>query len=299
MTTFDELWPTIEPLTLLHKYKALLVHEALLASPPEGDAVECGVFRGGIVVMMAKVMISQAVTPGCGFRQVVAYDSFQGLPDDRSSFETEHYRPGHMVHSETAFRNTLREHGVDGAVDVVAGWFSDTMKFAYNRPVNFVHVDCDMYNSARSCIDHLYDPLLPGGIMVFDDYFDQGGGVQAAVDELVASTKDVLHAGYGDQVFVVKDQKWSKYPTSLGPCWQGPSWRSPKPHLTIPHGSGLLEISCPANDHEYQRDLLAGKLTGELPGGTLTNARRVAERLLAQCDLHDEISTRQRTGKNR
>lgn len=271
--TFDELWSTVSPLTLLHRYKAKLVYDSLWNATPGGDAVECGVFRGGTVVLMAKVLGPQD-------RRVRAYDSFQGLPDDRSPVETEHYRPGHMIHSEEALRNTLREHGVSDVVDVVSGWFADTMKNKYPRPLSFAHVDCDMYNGAKTCIEHLYDALLPGGIVVFDDYFDQGGGVQAAVDEMIARTGDVLRAGYTDQVFVVKGKKRA---------WHSTQFPWPKNYEYHKTSSGWIDISIPVGDYDYQHDLVAGKLTGELPGGTLANARTVAERILAQCSLHDAV----------
>jgi len=267
--SFDELWPTVSPLTLLHRYKAKLIYESMTS--PNGDAVECGVFRGGIVVMMAKVLLPQG-------RRVAAYDSFQGLPDDRSPVETEHYRPGHMVHSEEALRNTLREQGVEDTVDVVPGWFSDTMLGKYPRPVCVAHVDCDMYNGTKACIEHLYDALLPGGVMVFDDYLDQGGGVEAAVNEMLYTTKDLLRAGYGDQVYIVKEWKAAFADEDL---------------VRLPSGVAI-NISLPAGDEDYRRDLIAGKLTGELPGGTLASARRIAERILYQCEFHDHVFTRRR-----
>lgn len=274
--SFEQLWPEVRPLTLLHEYKAKLVYDALAASPSRGDAVECGVFRGGVVVMMAREISDQG-------RRIVAYDSFMGLPDDRSPAETEHYRPGHMVHSEEAFRNTLRDRGVDHLVDVVPGWFADTMREKYPRDLSFAHVDCDMYHGVKVCIDHLYASLLPGGVMVFDDYLDQGGGVQTAVDDLLAETDEILHAGYTDQVFVVKGQTWRRRRGE-------PTWREPRCGLVVTTADGIpVEASVPALDDDYQRDLLAGKLTGELPGGTLLNARRVADRIVAQCEFHEAV----------
>src|SRR6185369_1901065 len=43
----------------------------------------------------------------------------------------------------------------------------------------FVHVDCDQYAGHRDCIDLLYPRLVPGGIMMFDDYPVLKGAKQA------------------------------------------------------------------------------------------------------------------------
>lgn len=268
--TFETLWPDVSLITLLHRYKAQLVYEALRASPAQGDGVECGIFRGGITVMMAKVLQASG-------RRVRAYDSFEGLPSDRANVETEHYRPGHMIHSEGAVRATFEQHCVTNNIDIVSGWFTDTMKGKCPVPISCVHIDCDMYYGVRDCLNHLYDSLLPGGIIVFDDYIDQGGGVEAAVNEHVARTKEIVHAGYGDQVFIVKDRTWSKMPAKF---------------IAMEFNERLIDVSVPVSNKEYQQDLLAGKLTSELPGGTLQNAERVAKRILRQCEFHAAVIER-------
>jgi len=277
--TFETLWPDVALITLLHRYKAQLVYEALRASPAQGDGVECGIFRGGITVMMAKVLQASG-------RRVRAYDSFEGLPSDRANVETEHYRPGHMIHSEGAVRATFEQHCVTNNIDIVSGWFADTMKGKCPVPISCVHIDCDMYYGVRDCLNHLYDSLLPGGIIVFDDYFDQGGGVEAAVNEHVAITKEVVHAGYGDQVFIMKGQTWSNLPT----CHK---WiLDPQKFIGIEFNGLFIDASIPSLNKEYQQDLLSGKLTSELPGGTLQNAERVAKRILRQCEFHAAVIER-------
>jgi predicted O-methyltransferase YrrM len=267
--SFDEIWPDVEPITLLNRYKAKLIHDLLLLSPPGGSAVECGIFRGGITVMLAKLLH--------GSGRVTAYDSFQGLPAERSEVETAHYGAGHMPHSEAALRETLRRHGVEAAVDVVPGWFCDTMRGRYQGPARFVHVDCDVYFSVKTCLEYLYDSVADGGILVFDDYFDQGGGVEAAVNEHLAKTGEILHAGYGDQVYVVKSQTWEKDHTKFQ-----------EPVLETSHGVSVSAM-VPWLDPEYLSDLRAGKITPELPGGSLDNAEKVAERLLFISQFHRQV----------
>jgi hypothetical protein len=188
-----------------------------------------------------------------------------------------------MIHSEGAVRATFEQHGVADNIDIVSGWFNATMMAKCPVPISCVHIDCDMYYGVVDCLNHLYDSLVPGGIMIFDDYFDQGGGVEAAVNEHVAKTKELVHAGYGDQVFIVKGQTW-------GDRWLlYPSKLSPLPFRAIDLGPLRIDVSVPVSNKRYQHDLLDGKLTSELPGGTLANAERVAHRILSQCKFHSMV----------
>ena len=42
-------------------------------------------------------------------------------------------------------------------------------------PVDFVHVDCDLYRSTKTVLDHIGTHLHPGSIVVFDEYFNYPG----------------------------------------------------------------------------------------------------------------------------
>jgi O-methyltransferase len=56
-----------------------------------------------------------------------------------------------------------------------------------DRTYCFIHVDCDIYESHLDCLNLLYDRLVPGGIVVFDDYAQpKWPGATRAVDEFFA-----------------------------------------------------------------------------------------------------------------
>lgn len=42
-------------------------------------------------------------------------------------------------------------------------------------PVSFVHIDCDLYSSTKTVLQHLSPRLRPGSIIVFDEYFNYPG----------------------------------------------------------------------------------------------------------------------------
>jgi predicted O-methyltransferase YrrM len=122
-------------------------------APKGGMALEFGVFAGRSLRVIAEVRKGQ---------DVYGFDSFEGLPED--------YRP-HV--REGAFAvGALPE--VDGA-ELVVGWFQDTLPGfleTHPGPVDFLHVDGDLYSSAVTVLEHVGPRLQPGSIVVFDEFFN-------------------------------------------------------------------------------------------------------------------------------
>jgi asparagine synthase (glutamine-hydrolysing) len=56
------------------------------------------------------------------------------------------------------------------------------------RPVAFVHIDGDWYESVMTCLTRLAPRLVPGGVLVIDDY-DAWSGCRSAVDEYFADRR--------------------------------------------------------------------------------------------------------------
>jgi predicted O-methyltransferase YrrM len=140
-------WFTDPPSTLQY---------ALDIAPADGLALEFGVFRGRSLTAIA------AARPD---GQVYGFDSFDGLPED--------YRP-HV--REGAFA-VDRRPVVEGA-ELVVGWFEDTLPGfldAHPGPVGFLHVDGDLYSSAKTVLDLVGPRLRAGSIVVFDEFFNFPG----------------------------------------------------------------------------------------------------------------------------
>lgn len=130
---------------------------ALSNAPDTGGLVlEFGVYEGTTMKIIA------AAREG---RNVYGFDSFQGLP--------EHWRNGFP--SGTFATEELPD--VPGA-ELVVGWFDDTLgPFLAEHPehVDFLHVDGDLYSSAKTVLDQVGPRLRPGSIVVFDEYLNFPG----------------------------------------------------------------------------------------------------------------------------
>src|SRR5581483_293456 len=122
----------------------------------DGLICEFGVSRGTTINFIASLTS----------KPVYGFDSFEGLP--------EYWRPGF---DKARFR-VPRLPRVRDNVRLVKGWFDQTLPgfLAEHRgPALFLHVDSDLYSSARTIFTLFRDRIEPGTIIVFDEYFNYPG----------------------------------------------------------------------------------------------------------------------------
>jgi len=165
----------------------------------EGDYFEFGVFFGGSFAS-AFQLIGRAYrdryTPSdwnneqdCIERRklwekmrFIAFDSFQGLPKpngidllSRDFFE-ERYS-----NSEDSFTDYITSMGVPlNRVEIVSGWFNKTLNEETLRKYRLkhaaiVHIDSDLYESARLALTFLKPLLVDGTIIIFDNWYNFKG----------------------------------------------------------------------------------------------------------------------------
>lgn len=132
---------------------------ALEIAPSGGMALEFGVHVGRSMRVIATVR---------GGKDVYGFDSFEGLPED--------YRP-HVRRGAFAVPGPP---DVPGA-EFVSGWFDETLPGfldSHPGPVDFVHVDGDLYSSAVTVLDLVGPRLGPGAVLLFDEFFNYPGWEQ-------------------------------------------------------------------------------------------------------------------------
>ncbi|WP_436493169.1 class I SAM-dependent methyltransferase [Actinokineospora sp. HUAS TT18] len=137
-----------------HPHQTL--EHGLSLAPSGGLALEFGVYTGTTLKIIATAR---------GGEGVYGFDSFEGLPSD--------WRAGYPA---GAFRTDgLPE--VPGA-DLVVGWFDDTLPAflaEHPGPVDFLHVDGDLYSSAKTVLELVGPRLRVGSVIVFDEFFNYAG----------------------------------------------------------------------------------------------------------------------------
>lgn len=126
-----------------------------------GMALEFGVASGTTLRIITEAFTEREGT-------VAGFDVFSGLPET--------WRTGFPV-GEFA-QESIPE--VPGA-QLVPGLFEDTLPSFLNDksgPVAFLHLDADLYSSTKTVLDLLGDRLVPGSIVVFDEFFNYPGWQQ-------------------------------------------------------------------------------------------------------------------------
>jgi O-methyltransferase len=128
-----------------------------------------------------------------------AFDSFEGLsaPSERDG---DFWSAGDLPSSEAAARTLLEPLG---AV-VLKGWIPEVFGEARIERLVFAHVDVDIHDPTLASFEYFYDLLVPGGVLVCDDYgFTVCEGAKAAVDEFMADRPEpVIHSPTGQGVVI-------------------------------------------------------------------------------------------------
>lgn len=98
---------------------------------------------------------------------VFGFDGFEGLPEDWTS----RMRRGFFA------RDTLPR--VRTNCQLVVGWFDQTLPLFKNKinngPIALLHVDCDLYSSTVTILNELRDNIVPGTVIIFDEYINYPG----------------------------------------------------------------------------------------------------------------------------
>jgi O-methyltransferase len=161
---FRSTYDAIKGASFVDQYKCYELWEQLgqLSSVP-GDILEVGVWRGGTGVLMAR----RAQLKGLDARVFLA-DTFAGVA--KAGAEDPWYRGGeHADTSPEMVTELAVRMGVD--VELLVGMFPDeTSDRVADVRLRLVHIDVDVYNSARDTLEWAWPRLSVGGVVIFDDY---------------------------------------------------------------------------------------------------------------------------------
>ena len=158
----------------------------------QGWVAECGCFRGLSSYVLCRLLkLSDAGFNGRSFR---IFDSFQGLSEPRPEDTVPDSDPQadklrHMTRRGqfTAPIELVREALCDfPGIAFFPGWIPEAFPDEPAVRYRFVHVDVDVYQTTRDSLEYFYPRLVPGGILVCDDY--GWPGARKAVDDFSART---------------------------------------------------------------------------------------------------------------
>lgn len=131
---------------------------------PDGPkhVLEFGVYKGGTMRQLRKDLSEEY--------KLYGFDSFTGLP--------EHW---------TGTNTTPQQFSTNGivpnipGVKMFKGWFEDTITdyLKEEGTIALLHVDCDLYSSTVTVLESLKHLIVPGTVIVFDEWYYNHRDVEA------------------------------------------------------------------------------------------------------------------------
>jgi O-methyltransferase len=190
MTGHDKLHALITATRYIARYKV------------PGDIVECGVWRGGSMHAVARTLD----IAGDRDRDLYLYDTFEGMTEP-----TEHdvRFDGQSASSQLATqdRHESKVWAYASLEDVQAGFESvpypservhfikgpveETVPGQLPEQIAILRLDTDWYESTAHELKHMYDRLVPGGVLMLDDY-GWWQGSKLATEEFLDRTGEQL-----------------------------------------------------------------------------------------------------------
>jgi SAM-dependent methyltransferase len=190
MSFFDRCKPytmtSIERLYGLYQAVAYLQRHEI-----EGDIVECGVWRGGSMMMVAlSLMHFRGIE-----RDLYLFDTFAGMPEPTD----EDYKIGESTAAHEKWEQLKSEDGSQwnyASVDevrasmlstgymperlhLVQGMVEDTLPQQAPERIALLRLDTDFYASTVHEFQHLYPRLAGQGVLIIDDFGTWAGSAQA------------------------------------------------------------------------------------------------------------------------
>lgn len=224
---FLSLWEEVCGFTMTSLERGFALHQAtryLCDAAVAGDVVECGVWRGGSCMLVAKTLLaaargangsrpgsSRGAGPRGGGSEVAAarersiwlYDTFAGptRPTDRDRIawngkgvverweadrrgEARNFT-GWAVGRDEVAANMRAAGWPPEATHLVAGDVLETLEAHLPERIALLRLDTDWYESTARELEVLYPRLVQGGVLIIDDY-GHFEGARRAVDDYFA-----------------------------------------------------------------------------------------------------------------
>ena len=186
------------------------------ANKLEGDFVECGVWRGGNILLYKFLNDFYHLN-----KSIFGYDTFEGMttPGEfdidhkeisaiqqlKNNTKNENVENIHCYSSlESVSKNILKYNNLDN-VHFIKGSVEKTLFEEKNLPkkISVLRLDTDWYESTKIELEILYPKLVEGGVLIIDDY-GHWKGARKAVDEFFDEKKFLHYVDYSCRYLIKK-----------------------------------------------------------------------------------------------
>ena len=195
--------------------------DLLNKSPLDGVIVECGVGIGFSLSILAKI----------SKKKIFAFDSFTGFPEKISKndvsendtvdmlkilkFSKKHYKLMSIdLVKRNLLNNGINEKDIENKIIFKKGFYPESFK-NFDEKISFLHLDVDLYDSYKHCLNYFFPKVISGGIIAFDEYVDKNEsnskkgynwyGSKIAIDEFVESNNLSLKEHPEGYKYIIKN----------------------------------------------------------------------------------------------
>jgi hypothetical protein len=161
-----------------------------------GAVAECGSYVG-----VAAWFIANEID-GTDF---YLFDSFEGLSapseEDLTPKGVHQWSAGDLAVGEELLMRNLKGFP---SIHIKKGWIPDRFSEVSDQKFKFVHIDVDLYEPTRESLKFFYDRMVPGGIIIMDDYgFENCPGAYTAANEYMEFRPEtILHLPTGQGLII-------------------------------------------------------------------------------------------------
>lgn len=176
----------------------------------DGDVVECGVGFGHSLFLLSYISHIENK-----HRTVYGFDSFEGFPEPGKEDQSRRNpKKGEwkVITTDELVDVFTRRSGLPVSafqkLKITKGFFEETLPKASIDKIAFLHLDVDLYQSYKTCLENLYTKVVPGGVIVFDEYRQQQDvwpGAVKAIDEFFSDKNEKIEYSKAfDRYFLFK-----------------------------------------------------------------------------------------------
>lgn len=198
---FRAVWTAIQNNTLVDIFRCWELWQLVgQAKKLSGSFIEVGVWRGGTGALIASAAKQRGIAA-----PIYLCDTFRGVV--KAGIHDSAYKGGE--HADTSIPTVealMKSLGLTN-YRIVEGIFPDATSHLIpeNERFRLCHIDVDVYDSARDIVDWVWSRLVPGGLIVYDDYgFEMCPGITRLVDEQMGLSDRMIFHNLNGHAVVIK-----------------------------------------------------------------------------------------------
>lgn len=203
MDSFNSAAKTDQEKSLLWRLH-VLAWASNIALHVKGDFVECGVLKGFSSAVLCKYLEFGNVP-----RHFYLYDTFSGLSEETSTdIERCMWNPCYKaIDGEDWYKEVCQTFSPYPNVKVIRGAVPLTFEVDSPENIAYLHIDMNSEKAEILALETLFDRVVPGGVVVLDDYGWQCNAQQTVSEFAFMKKRDhmILELPTGQGVILKHD----------------------------------------------------------------------------------------------